>query len=138
MSPARVVGIAGLGALAEADRRMLNRSLPLEYTTVTAVGAVEACRVVPETEQEEVRGHSRGSSICAAVDDLCAAIGRQAELKPRRTDPVHRARVRAEALEAVRNLHAAKARLVEGDQAALTDLFAILGSLLAARWPRRT
>ncbi|MFG3001762.1 hypothetical protein [Streptomyces sp. NPDC048340] len=44
---------------------------------------------------------------------------------------MHRARVRPEALEVVRNLHAAKVWLVEGDRAALTDLFAILGSLLA-------
>lgn len=131
MMPLLVVSIAGVGVLAETDRRMLSRSLPLEYTTVMAVGAVEACRVVPETEHDEVRGHSRASSICAAVDDLCAALGRQAELEPRRTDPVHRARVRAEALEVVRNLHAAKVRLVEGDQGALTDLFALLGSLLA-------
>ncbi|MGW6857249.1 hypothetical protein [Streptomyces xanthophaeus] len=124
-------GLGGIFVLAEVDRRMLNRSLPLEHTTLMAVGAVEACRVVPETEHGEVRGHSRSSSICAAIDDLCAAIGRQAELEPRRTDPVHRARLRAEALEVVRNLHAAKVRLVEGDEAALTTLFAILGSLLA-------
>ncbi|GHI90441.1 hypothetical protein [Streptomyces xanthophaeus] len=124
-------GLGGIFVLAEVDRRMLNRSLPLEHTTLMAVGAVEACRVVSETEHGEVRGHSRSSSICAAIDDLCAAIGRQAELEPRRTDPVHRARLRAEALEVVRNLHAAKVRLVEGDEAALTALFAILGSLLA-------
>ncbi|MFD5414041.1 hypothetical protein [Streptomyces nojiriensis] len=131
MMPLLFGALGVIGALAEIDRRMLNRSVPLEYTALMAVGAVEACRVVPEGERSEVRGHSRGSSICAALEDLSQALGRQAELEPRRTDPVHRARLRAEALELVRNIHAAKVRFIEGDQAALTSLFAILGSLLA-------
>ncbi|MFB6578511.1 hypothetical protein ACFCYC_13965 [Streptomyces sp. NPDC056402] len=63
--------------------------------------------------------------------DPCQALARQAELEPRRTDPAHRARLRAEALEVVRNLHAAKVRLIEGDRTALASLFAILGPLLA-------
>ncbi|MFJ3205085.1 hypothetical protein [Streptomyces sp. NPDC086989] len=120
----------GIIVVTEVDRRMLARSVPLEHTTLMAVIAVEACQA-PEPEQREVRGHSYGSVVCAAVDDLCAALGRQAELEPRRTDPVHRARLRAQAQEVARNLHAAKVRLVEGDQSALADLHAIIGSVLA-------
>ncbi|WP_371619905.1 hypothetical protein [Streptomyces sp. NBC_00454] len=120
----------GVLVLADVDRRMLARSLPIEHTTVMAVGVVEACGA-PDPSQHEVRGHTRNSAICASIDDLCAALGRQAALEPRRTDAVHRARLRAEALEVVRNLHAAKIRLVEGDRAALGTLYAIVGSLLA-------
>ncbi|MFJ3926363.1 hypothetical protein [Streptomyces sp. NPDC090022] len=116
--------------LCEVDRRMLARSLPLEHTTLMAVRAVEACRP-PAREDREARGYSYGSAVCAAVDDLCAALGRYAELEPRRTDPVHRARLRAQAQEVVRNLHAAKVRLVDGDRSALGDLYAIVASLLS-------
>ncbi|MET9959366.1 hypothetical protein ABZ128_09825 [Streptomyces sp. NPDC006326] len=120
----------GVLVIAEVDRRMLARSVPLEHTTLMAVRVVEACRE-PATRQEEARGHSRSSAVCASVDELCAALDRQVELEPRRTDAVHRARLRAEALEVVRNLHAAKVRIAEGDSAALATLFGIIGSLLA-------
>ncbi|OEJ22258.1 hypothetical protein [Streptomyces subrutilus] len=119
----------GVLVLADVDRRMLARSLPLEHTTFMAVQVVEAC-LPPEPSRVELRGRSRVSAICASVDDLCAALGRQANLEPRRTDALHRARLRAEALEVVRNFHAAKIRLVEGDQAALGTLYAVIGSLL--------
>ncbi|GLX41188.1 hypothetical protein Sros01_72610 [Streptomyces roseochromogenus] len=116
--------------LCETDRRMLARSLPLEHTTLMAVCAVEACRPPGEGEAE-VRGSTRGSAVCAGVDDLCAAVVRHVEREPRRTDAVHRARLRAQAQEVVRNLHAAKVRLLEGDQAALGDLCTVIASLLA-------
>lgn len=120
----------GVLVLADVDRRMLARSLPLEHTTLMAVGVVEACRA-PEPSQDEARGRSRSSAICESIDDLCTALVRQASLEPRRTDAVHRALLRAEALEVVRNLHAAKVRLVEGDRAALGTVYALIGSLLA-------
>ncbi|MFJ9343756.1 hypothetical protein ACIRP0_31415 [Streptomyces sp. NPDC101733] len=116
--------------LCEVDRRMLARSLPLEHTTLMAVCAVEACEP-SENQVDEVRGYTRATMVCGGIDRLCAALARHAEVEPRRTDSVHRARLRAQAQEVVRNLHAAKVRLLEGDQDALADLCTIIASLLA-------
>ncbi|MFD9485233.1 hypothetical protein ACFWBX_14815 [Streptomyces sp. NPDC059991] len=115
--------------LAGMDRRSLERSVPREHTTHTAIRAWEAITSHGEPDKE-IRGHTRNSALCGAIDDLCEALERQAELEPRRTDPVQRTRLRNHAHEIVRNLHVAKIRLTEGEQEQLITMAKIIASVL--------
>ncbi|MFD9485075.1 hypothetical protein [Streptomyces sp. NPDC059991] len=115
--------------LAEVDRRSLHRAVPHEHTVHMAIRAWEAITSHGSPDRE-VRGHTRNSAFCDAIGDLCDALERQAELEPRRTDPIQRSRIRRHAHEIVRNLHAAKIRLSEGDQDQLAALAQIIASVL--------
>ncbi|GGY67016.1 hypothetical protein [Streptomyces xanthochromogenes] len=115
--------------LADVDRRSLLRSVPHEHTVHMAIRAWEAI-TSHGSPDGEIRGRTRNSAFCDAIGDLCDALERQAELEPRRTDPVHRSRLRDHAHEIVRNLHTGKIRLSEGDQDQLAALARIIASVL--------
>jgi len=112
--------------LAEVDRQVTIRSVPLEWTVHTAVFALEAYN----NQGPAHRGDALASVVSEAVDDFCAALERQANLAPRRADHVLRRRIRNAAHLIVRNTQAAKVRLLSGENAARTDLAKIIASVL--------
>lgn len=121
-------------ALADTDRRMYDRSVPHEATAAAAVTALEAI-TSPGTRSGgrgpgEWRGHTRNSAVCKAVDDLCAALRRRAEVEPRHADPVLRDRLREQAWLTVRNLHDAKVKALVGEEGAEGRLAVLLASIL--------
>lgn len=112
--------------LAEVDRQITIRSVPLEWTVHTAVFALESYN----SQGPARRGDALASVVSEAVDDFCAALERQAGLTPRRADHVLRRRIRTGAHLIVRNAQDAKVRLLTGESGARADLAKLFASVL--------
>ncbi|MEV7777749.1 hypothetical protein [Kitasatospora sp. NPDC088351] len=112
--------------LAEADRRATTRSVPREWTVHTALAALESCT----EDKPERRGRTADGSVSKAMGELCSTLERQARFVPKDADHILRQRVRDRAYLIVRNVQAAKIRLLSEDTVARTDLARILASVL--------
>jgi hypothetical protein len=113
--------------LAETDRHMYERSVAHEATVAAAVHTWEA---VAERRNAEQRGRSRSSLVCKAMEDLCAALLRHAELEPRWADPVLRNELRAHASLLVRNLQQLKNESLRGNATATRRLALLVAGIL--------
>ncbi|MEU3559356.1 hypothetical protein [Kitasatospora sp. NPDC006786] len=112
--------------LAETDRRAVTRSVPREWTVHAALAALEAIA----EDSPERRGRTKDGAVSKTVGELCSTLERQARFVPKDADHVLRQRVRGRAYLIVRNVQAAKIRLLSEDAASRTDLARILASVL--------
>lgn len=117
--------LAGLAlGLGFYDVRRYQESEPTAHTVHLALRALDACRGRPP----HYEGGNDPDLIAPAVEAFCTALARRAEYVPTTSDTELRGLARTDADLVIKNVQAAKIRLLRGDSSALDDISRLLTS----------